>query len=289
VILTYVDESGINFQRNGNTFVDGPFIVWCGLLISEEKYFALERMFYDLVKKKLKVKNWETTELHGTDIWLRNGQFSNLSEKAVREYFGELVQLIGKLDIKIVVGVKKKSKGLTSTNSKNLEIKKAIYAFLHGLEHKISELNETTIVIADEGSTLLEELYFDRTKWRYNPGAKKSKIVKSKYFFESLSCFLLDQVHHVKSSKSLFIQVADNLTYVIRKVYEHAYYANNPAIGINADPLMVPVTPEDFCWLSRNIISATFSDKEKDVFFTKMGDISIANTNYIGGAISSFH
>jgi len=286
MLLVYTDESGINYQRKKKSFVDGPFIVWGGLLIPEEKYFQLERLFYDLIKKELGITNWEDIEIHATDIWLQRGDFKTLSDKKARRYFEELIQLLVKLDIKIVAGVKKKSLGLRSKISKDKEVGMAIYAFLTGLEHSLSKKNETAILIADASSdetnlSSLEKLYFEKTKWRYNPGAKKTTIIKSKFFFESLSCFLLDQVHYVDSSRSLFVQISDNATYVIRRVFEHSFYRHNGKLGIVADENKVPITSQDFRWLSKNILLCMFDEDKNDVMMDTLDGFNLEQNSYL--------
>lgn len=290
MLLCYIDESGINYQRNGQTFGDGPFIIWSGLMVPEGKYFHLERLFYDLAKKKLEIKNWENTELHATDIWLRRGDFAHLTEKRVSEYFEELAQLLGKLDIKIVIGIKKKSTGLRSKASKDKENGKAIYSLLHGLERVLGTQKDTAVVIADESSSeanlsLLEQLYYERTSWRYNPGAKKNFTIKSRFYFESLSCFLLDQVHHTKSERSLFVQLTDNMTYVIRKVFQHSFYHHNSSLGIVADISKVPISTSTFRWLSQNIQYNYFSEAKNDVIMGMLEQVCTGDNAYLHAAV----
>src|SRR6266851_6962031 len=70
MILGYIDESGINYSQDskGYFYVDGPYAIWSCVLISEKRYFDLERAFQDLAKKYLG-NNIKKRELHATEIW----------------------------------------------------------------------------------------------------------------------------------------------------------------------------------------------------------------------------
>ena len=279
MILIYADEAGINFQKKDGFFVDGPYILWCGMFVPESKYFHLERMFYDLTKRFLGVKDWGKIELHATDIWHRSGHFSGLTETKARLYFNELLQLLAKLQIQAAVSLEQKKPNRITDASTARQHHNCLFSFLINLEHRLSRIGETGLLIADELSrrdtqrsgsaeaeprTMLEQLFFERVRWRYSPGTKDSETIKPKYTFEANSCFLLDQPHHVRSRDSLFIQIADNLTFVIRRVFTHAFLTYSKST-IKADAKKVPVTPENFGFYSRNIFLSWYNYKLKDV------------------------
>lgn len=272
MLLIYSDESGINYETKSGFFVDGPYAFWAGLLISESKYFHLERMFYDLVLKEHGLKNWQEKELHATDMW-NNVKNDHQEKEKLKNYFEELVQLITKLSIPVVFGVQKK----TEVAKEREELVQCRYAFLHALEHQLSSINETGVLIVDKGNQEdpMEGLVYDRTKWRYNPGDESVSLFPSKFIFESRSCFLLDQVHYVDSKKSLFAQLTDHVAFIIQRVFTYAYlkYFNHGSMLV-ADISKVPISRETFSFFLRNVTSAHFDKKIKDVSFSFMGSIA---------------
>ena len=248
MVLIYIDEGGINQSSNNGFYKDGPYIVWSGIFVPQGKYFHLERLFYDLAKNILGVKDWQKKELHATDIWHRTGDFSKITEAKSKKYFEELLQLIGKMNLKIIFSLHQKNKSLRSEISKKEELRKSIYAFLHGIEYSLSELNETGVLIADrseEGDyTEMQTLLLDRTRWR-NLGINRFKL-RTKYMYESKSCFILDQVNYSDSKKSLFIQLEDSICFVMQRVFTYLYLKQFPKKGIVANIDLVPVSPDNF-------------------------------------------
>jgi hypothetical protein len=268
MLLTYIDESGTNYKKEGAFWKDGPFLVWTGLFIDEKKYYHLERLFCDLLKK-IDVKNWEKVEAHGTDIWNRKGQFSNLSEQTVKNYFEELFQLLGKLDIQIVLTLEKKSANQKSPIQQKEEKGRCINAFIHAIDHELSKINQTSVLIADGGGDeqMMDDIIFERTKWRYNPGARKTRKRPTKFQYESLSCFILDRIHYMDSSRSLFLQIVDQVSFVMQRVCTYAYLKNEPNPPIVPDLSKVPVTTDTFNFATDNIVISTYDQSKNDIYF----------------------
>jgi hypothetical protein len=265
MILTYVDESGTSYEKKDGGFIDGPYIVYCGFLLPESKYFQLERLYYKTFSEILKIKNFEKTEIHATEIW-KKAEANKFFKKKVLNYFEELFQLLIKLKIKIVVGIQDK------TIKKNLkkEHKKCIYSFLHILEHVLSEKEEASLLIADENDdNFLKDLFYQKTLWRYNPG-KTPEEPLSKYKIESLSCFLLDQIHYSDSKKSLFIQLADQIVFVIRRMLSY-YYLDIK--NLKPEKNKNPLSAETFDFLSSYITIGNFNDKLNDVAFNDLANL----------------
>jgi len=236
------------------------------MLIPENKYFHLERLFCELAKE-IGIKDWSKVEAHATDIWARKGHFSSLSEKTSRNYFEELFQLLGKLDIQIIIALEKKNAREKDKKLQRKEKSKCQYALLHAIEHRLSRLNETSIMISDRSDTTLDDLLFERTKWRYNPGARKSRKKPTKFKFETQSCFLLDRIHHVDSEKSLFIQIVDHVAFVNQRAYTYGFLRDYPVKGIDAERGKIPVSSGTYNYIYRNILVAYFNDEAKDITF----------------------
>lgn len=292
MLLGYIDDSGINYKTKNNFFTDGPYIIWTAILISEKKYFHTERLYYDLAHKILGVKDWRNNELHATDIWQRQNNFKDLSENKARQYFEELFQLLKKLNIQVIIGIQQKNVKRHSKVAKKKEAEYAIYAFLSCLEHTLSSFNETAILISDETSHNkdMQNSLYERTKWRYNPGSRKKGRFMSKFFFENESCFLLDQIHYVQSSESLFVQLADNVSYVINRILTYSYLdclkAHNKP---KADITKVPITPATFKFFADCFYLANYDKKLKDVNFFRPSDGTLlaytGPDNFIGGNV----
>lgn len=284
MILVYIDESGINQGVNSVKFWDdGPYVIWSAILIPEEKYFHLERLFCSLARKYLKVKNWQKVELHATDIWGRRGHFSRISDDDIKNYFEELFQLLTKLDMKIVVSLQQKNSRLWGQGSKRREKEKSIYAFLHGLEYQLSTLNETGVLIADSPSQNTEQftdmarLLSDRVRWRNNPGARQIFKFRSKFSFETMSCFILDQVNYTDSKKSLFIQLEDSICFTLMRVFTYLYLKKKPRKNIIADSSKVPISVDTFNFFCTHVapIFTFFDEKIDDVIVDRLSDLHL--------------
>lgn len=289
MILGYIDESGNTHEKgNNDLFVDGPYAIWSCVLVNEKKYFDVERTFQDLAKKYLG-KNIKKKELHATDIW-ESRKTSTTQDKKVRQYFEELLQLTGKLHIPIAFGLQQKNPKLTKKTKKDtlareLELEKARYSLLTLIEAQLAKMNETGVLVSDKEGTLkneLQNLVFQRTKWRYSPPQKKANgRVKPRFLFEYQSNFIIDQLHYVDSQDSLLMQFADHICFVLRKVLEHLYLLHFSGVGTRpqANSDLVPVTERTFNAFASfcNIWYAHYDDKDKDV---AMGELSTPELAY---------
>ena len=296
MLLVYIDESGVNQGLSRNDFYnDGPYIIWSGIFIPQEKYFHLERLFYDLAKNILGINDWQKKELHATDIWHRTGDFRNISEAKVKKYFEEVFQLLSKMGLRMCFALQQKNSRLTSRNSKGKEMTRSIYAFLHGLEYQLSSLNETGVLIADQSVrnnseyTEMEKLLLDRTKWR-NLGKNRMKILP-KYRYETQSCFILDQVNYTDSKKSLFIQLDDHICFVLNRVFTYLYLKQFPKPGRPAaDINKIPLSPNTFLFYfnqSRPLL-VFWDESIKDVSMTHVDDSYTNNTDYLNISLKEY-
>lgn len=269
MILIYSDESGINYSLVDNFFEDGPFIIRSGLCIYDNKYFHLERMFIDLIDHYFKIDDWLKQEIHAADIWNLQDYFKDFTKERVKDFFEELLQLIIKLDIHCVFGVRNKTLN-ASNDIKKLEVSKANFAFLHGSEYYLAQSNETGIIIADVmggEQGIFDKLLFDRINWRINPKAKIEYTIEPKYKFESKSCCLLDQIHYVNSNSSIFIQVVDVINYVMMRVFAYDFLLNFPSTR-KADLEKVPISKDTFHFFIQQVARiCNYNDQDRDVYF----------------------
>lgn len=292
MLLAYIDETGINYKKSKGFFGDGPYIIWCTILIPENKYFHIERMFCDLAKQCLRIKDWEKSELHANVIW-NEAQAGQRNLKDVKEYFEELFQLISKLSLSIIVGIQQKKANGASLPTQSKQIKLSMNACLTGLEHELSRLNETAILIADNSGTkadlALKEAVYQRTKWRYNPGNKKqTKKISKKFEFEYRSTTMLDQLHYTDSKSSLFIQLADHVSFIFNRIFTYAYLVYYPAKRRPvADINKLPISLETFQLLlyKCQISSVFFEESASDYNISSLEHEYVPsnglNANYI--------
>lgn len=287
--LIYTDETGINYQSDSGYFKDGPFIIYCGVCIDDMKYFHLERLFLEIISEYFSIKDWRENEIHASDIWNGDGFFSNLDKNKAKIFFEEVIQLITKLNIEILVGISFKTFDAVN-EKKQKEMAYSIYSFFHLVENHLAKNNDTGIIIADvnscktsEGENMFKRLFLDRIQWRSNPKTSISQIIKSKFKYESLSCFMIDNIHYVDSKSSLFIQIADIVNYIIMRVFTYEYLINKKDSSASLEKVPIPIS--SFKYFAGNIVNLAFFDtSSNDVSFLKLRyDHLFPDSSYLPG------
>ena len=102
MILIYLDESGTNYQNRDGLFVDGPFVIMGAMLVQEDVYWNLERMFSDLINQYFGIDNWFDNEIHATDIWAGKKQTKDIPLDRRRQFFDDFLQMCGKFGLPVV-------------------------------------------------------------------------------------------------------------------------------------------------------------------------------------------
>jgi hypothetical protein len=273
-MLVYVDETGTNYKQENGWFKDSPYIIYAGILIPESKYFHIERVFYDIFKEKLEILDWENKELHASDLW-------NADPYKFRSYLEELIQFLGKMSVNVVFSIQQKN--YEDTTNCNIEIKKVFSSFLQIVEYRLAQLNECGIIIADKSDddkqNIFNDILYHKIKWRYNPGSKKdgNLIPTPKFKFENRSCLILDQLHFVDSKKSLFIQLIDQICFLLNRVLTYVYLEEFPVSFSQsrpkADESFVPISVETMrLFIERTNLSVSFFDESvQDLHFGELG------------------
>jgi hypothetical protein len=253
MLLTYIDEAGATYEP------------------------VTERLFSNLVLEKLKISNWKATELHACDIWAMKGPFQEFNIDVIKDYFEEFFQLISKLKIPFVFSTQQKSLNLTIDQQKEESINNT-KSFLLLLEHKLSELNETGLLIADkqsmENEGLLINFLDDLTKWRYSPGENQDPKYKYKFKYEAQSCFILDHLHYVDSKNSLFIQIADHIAFILQRVLTYNYlnhFGKRHPKFPKPDSSKIPITVETFEMFASNGVHTLWDLNLGDIRITAPG------------------
>lgn len=269
--LIYVDESGINYKYENNNFHDGPYILYGAMFIDDKKYFHLEKIFISIISEYFNIDDWRSHEIHASDIWAQKGSFSKYSLEKIRSFFEEIIQVTCKMNIKIRIGICRKSIN-AEENIRNNEIAKAMYCLLHAIEDTLSEKGDTGIIISDYSDIkqkdkvpLFSKLLQERIDWRFGKEAEKTFI--SKYKYESQSCFILDSIHYVDSKKSLFNQFVDVVLFVIKRVFTYSeIYNRDPTKAILE---FVPITKTTFNYFAgRNLFTAHYNKTREDVMYS---------------------
>ncbi len=277
MLLAYVDESGTNYAKRQRYWVDGPYSLWSCVLISEKKYFDIERGLQELAVDILG-RTARRAELHANVIW-ESRLRSSRREAKVRKYFEELIQFASKLRIPVMYGIQQKNFSIRSTSSINRELNNARYSLVTLLEHELAERNETAVIVSDtETQEELKNLVSQRTEWRYSPPGRRPSGRRPKFIYEYRSNFILDQLHYVDSKSSLLIQFSDHISFVLKRCLEHLYLLEFPAANRPVpDKDFVPITEPTFNTFINfcNIKFAQF--EQKDV---NMGELSASQKVY---------
>lgn len=266
MLLCYIDEAGTSYAKGRDGyFIDGPYVLWVSILVSEKHFFDIERVFQALARKKISSQDY--IELHATKIWAMR---STQSEQ-VTGYFEELLQFTSKLHIPVVVGLRQKNPGIKADKKQQWkDLLNAKTSLISLLEDRLLELDETGVLVSDneevsEGKKL-KELVFNRTLWRAANSSGSNLDFKPKYQFEYNSSRILDQLHYVDSKQSILLQFTDNLTFVIKKNLEYLYLQKFCSNGDNKKVVrekdFVPVSQETFdrFILSCNVRYASYDD-----------------------------
>ncbi|MBP9022608.1 MAG: DUF3800 domain-containing protein [Spirochaetes bacterium] len=275
--LLYIDESGINYRINNGMFNDGPNIIYGALCVDDRKYFHLERLFLEIINEYFGIYNWQSIEVHASEIWNQKGQFAKYDKSKITSFFDEIVQVLSKLNIFSLISYYPKTKNANHNLMMN-ELKYAIYSFFHNIEMHLSEVNDTGILISDKqciktesGDFLLSKMFYDRTTWRTNPKAINESILRSKFKYESMSCFMLDNIHYVDSKLSLFNQISDIIIYIFQRLLTYMHlYEINPTL---ADENKLPTTLTSIRFYSEKLAKLTTYDlDDNDVIFDEFAD-----------------
>lgn len=281
--LIYIDESGINYKVENGLFKDSPYVFYGGLCVDDRKYFHLERLFSDIIREFFSIDDWRKQEIHATDIWAKTGMFNSFDKIKAKEFFAEVVQMIAKLNLATLIGFCEKS----ISEDQNIQLKEisySVYAFLHNVEHYLSGVNDTGIIISDMPSSnnsrdipLMSKLFRERMEWRF--GCNSEKTIKSKYQYESRSCFVLDNIHYVDSKKSLFNQITDILLFLVMRAFYYEYLKiNHPQI---ADIEKVPLDMFNFNYFTcNNVCFTNFNTEIEDVVFTENDFLKITRNSH---------
>ncbi len=287
MILIYFDESGINYEAEDGLFKDGPFLIMGAMCVREDVYWNMERLFSRLIDNYFGIGEWLEHEIHATDIWFGKDLSKNLTDVKKREF----LQLCGKFGLPYIFVYNLKNTK-HDFKEKNLNMLRTAYCLLLNIEHKLAEMHQTGVLIADacggseklqtkdilsidmkaKGLTSAQALlkqFHEMTSWRTRERDTKGDLdiftIKPKYPMEAMSAYLIDRVHFLPSNDSLFLQMCDILTFTIQRALVHDYLliANKSRIS----PKKIPFTESGLSMI-RNTIHASYYDFEKnDVAF----------------------
>lgn len=284
MILIYHDESGINYRIEDHLYVDGPFLIMGAMLVNEDVYWSMERLFAKLIDRYFNIRDWLDSEIHATDIWHGNSLSSQLSIPDRRNFFDEFLQLCGKFTLPYVFSFVLKQHNQTIPD-RNSDILRSAWCLLTGIEGKLARIHQTGIIVCDSHPSaadlsmqnirnldidrqslsapqaLLREFY-EMTSWRTLDNIP-SFTLQPKYTMESMSVYLIDRVHFLHSYDSLFLQMCDLLTFIVQRCLVHDYLLVVHKDRI--DPDKVPVTEHGISTMRSQIYPFCYCREENDV------------------------
>src|SRR4030042_954026 len=293
--LIYLDESGTNYQTKGGLYVDGPFLIMGSLFICEDVYWNMERLFTKIIDNYFGIENWLNNEVHATDIWYGNKLSSHLNIDEKREFFDEFLQLCGKFGLPYVFSFNLKYLN-QNIKERNLDMMKAAYCLLIGIEHKLASIHQTGVLVCDSSSksenikirdiinldigkdcftpaqALLKQFH-EITSWR-SINAQPSFTIPPKYQMETMSAYLIDRVHFLNSDDSLFLQICDIMTFITQRTLVFEYLSVVDKKRANLEKL--PISHSGWEMMRNQIYPSYYF--EDDVIFC---DHAIDHANFV--------
>lgn len=284
--LIYLDESGTNYKIQNGLYVDGPFLIMGAMLVNEDVYWGMERLFTKLIERYFSIEDWLDSEVHATDIWHGNSLSSSLTICQRRHFFDEFLQLCGKFALPYVFSFHLKDHN-HSMPERNHEMIRTAYCLLTGIESRLARIHQTGILVCDSYSAadqlsirsirkldvarqplsppqaLLRQFY-EMTSWR-STEAIPSFTQQPKYVMEALSAYLIDRVHFLPSYDSLFLQMCDIITFVVQRCLVHDYLLVVDEARIHADK--VPVTEAGISTMRSQMLPLSYCTEESDILF----------------------
>ncbi len=284
--LIYLDESGTNYQTKDGLYVDGPFLIMGAMFISEDVYWNMERLFTIIIDKYFGIDDWLGNEVHATDIWFGNALSSQLNIDERREFFDEFLQLCGKFGLPYVFSFNPKHLD-QEIKKRNLDMMKAAYCLLVGIEHSLANIHQTGVLVCDSSASAenlkikdiiqlniekyhltpaqaLLKQFHEMTSWRSTQG-KPSFTIQPKYQMESMSAYLIDRVHFLHSHDSLFLQMCDIMTFIVQRTLVHDYLLAVDRQRIEPDKL--PITSSGWAMMRHQIYPNFYGEESRDVTF----------------------
>jgi hypothetical protein len=286
MILIYLDESGINYKIKDRFYPDGPFLIMGAMFIFEDVYWNIERLFTQLIDKYFGIDDWLKTEVHATDIWHGNTIFGRVPLPRRKDFFDEFSQLCGKFNLPYLFSFILKHQGRTD-KEKNLDMLRATQCLLVNIEHRLADIHQTGVLVCDSSSTserlktvdiididisskglspaqALLKIFYEMTSWR-STKELPSFTIHPKYVSEYMSAYLIDRIHFLNSSDSLFLQMCDIMTFLVQRLITHDYLliADNK----RTDEDKVPISHSGLSMMISQIFPCTYSQTANDVSF----------------------
>lgn len=300
MILIYLDESGINYRIKDGFYLDGPFIIMGAMFIFEDVYWSMERLFTQLIDEYFGIEDWLQTEVHATDIWHGDTIFAKLSIDRRRTFFDEFLQLCGKFNLPYLFSYILKRHDQT-TEKKNLDMLRAAQCLLVSIEHRLAAIHQTGVLVCDSSSAseslktldikdidisnqdlspsqALLKIFHEMTAWR-STRRLPSFTTQPKYVMEYMSAYLIDRVHFLSSSDSLFLQMCDVMTFLVQRLATHDYLL--VADNKRRDTNKVPITTSGLAMMRDQIFPSTYSHIMNDVVFSGITEYSSGTASFL--------
>ncbi|WP_022846729.1 DUF3800 domain-containing protein [Desulfurobacterium sp. TC5-1] len=295
MFLVYTDESGKELKKNEEGFYrDGPCFLYGGLAVEVEKHHLIENAFKSMCKEILGINNIYETEIHTGDIFYGRKQFKDLDFEKKKDFFKEVLQLLAKFNVPLILGLVYKDTNLFRSDLE--KISSAIYAFFYALDSFLLQRGKYGLVIADELekdiksikellnrnsltgrkggiklSFLIRRVYFEKLnrfgEYSFEP------IISLKYKFESQIYAVIDNIHYVNSSFSIFNQLSDIVLFLFNIALE---FQETEGFFVDKGKLFEAIAEDFLFFLSKTKSIVTFLCYRKKAFDVMFGDFYLS-------------
>jgi hypothetical protein len=254
------------------------------MFVNEDVYWSMERLFSKLIDKYFNIDDWFNSEIHATDIWHGNSLSRKLSIAERRGFFDEFLQVCGKFALPYVFsfGLKNHSQ---KVSERNLDMLQTAWCLLSGIERNLANIHQTGILVCDAYDTTNElslrniknlnveketispaqallRQFYEMTSWR-SIDKTPSFTLRPKYPMESMSAYLVDRVHFLRSDDSLFLQMCDIMTFIVQRCLVHDYLLVVQKVRI--DPDKVPITSHGLSMMRSQMFPFCYDKQVNDI------------------------
>jgi len=215
--LIYLDESG----NTGLNLKDDqqPIFVLAAISIPSDKWFRMEKEFYDILKKALKTDLPEDIELHAMDLKNQKKHFENLSKDDCLFIRDNMLDLLTRYETPVIYQRIIKNK-FSDFCEKEYGPGIKINPYIMALAFVCMEVNDC---LKNIGPDELGMLIFDEQKESFSDAEKSLKTLKLDADSILKTTNIIEKGFFVDSKKSFALQLADLTAYYIRKYEEDKF------------------------------------------------------------------
>jgi len=213
--LVYIDESGNTGLNLKDT--QQPIFVLAAIVIHSDKWFSMEKEFYDILRLPFGGELPEDIELHAINLKAKREYFESLNQNQCLTIRNSMLDLLLKYEISVIYQRIIKSK-FEEFCEKQYGSGIKINPYIMALPFVCMGINS---YLNSKGSNELGMLIFDEQKESFNDAEKTLKTLRLDPNSLLKTTNLIEKGFFVDSSKSFAIQLIDIAAYYLRKYEEH--------------------------------------------------------------------